>query len=464
MCLLLVWLVVTQGVLPVAFQGRASTGDAANLATLSTPKDTAWQSVRADASAFTVQAAPDASLNAGPDTGARTSSAAQPSQPQAPNAPNVVNIQATMRDSLPVDNDSDTKADPGDTIRYTVGITNTGTDALGAVYSDTIDPNTTLVGTIEVSPIAVDDSFVGAIGNTKLVVSVPPPVGEPVVQLVGNLFTNDQDFLGDTSKALTAFDATSANGGTVAVNPDGTFTYLPPAGFTGTDTFTYTITDSSGLSDKATVSIGVSNRVWYVDDSAANGGDGRSSSPFNSTTPVNGAGGSGDADATGDYIYLFAGSYDGGLLLENSQLLIGEGVALVVNATTLKSAGSAPNLVNTTASNGGNDLALALGNTVSGLNLGTATDATGSALSGSNFGTLTLSSVNITTLGQALNLATGTFAPASAFGSITSSGGTSNIVLTSVAGSVDLGGGSLSGSTTGAAFSVTGAGSNATIT
>ncbi|HET6261101.1 MAG TPA: Ig-like domain-containing protein, partial [Chloroflexia bacterium] len=467
MCALLVWLVVTQGVVPVATQGAA---------VLNAFQESAAPPQNNAASAPVGQLATDSPASVAQreavtigDLSPAVAPASVQSQAQAPNAPDAPNaavISASMSDSLPVDSGSDNKADPGDTIRYTTTITNSGGDAaLGVVFTDTIDPNTTLVpGSVNAAPIALNDSFTGAIGNTRYVVSATAPANEPAVVTTGNVFTNDQEFLGDTSAALTAFDSTSANGGTVNLNPDGTFTYLPPAGYTGIDTFTYTVTDSGGLSDSATVSISISNRVWYVDDSAAAGGDGRSNAPFNSTAGVNGASGSGDPDADNDYIYLFSGSYDGGLLLENGQRLIGEGVALVVNATTLRNAGSPPNLVNTGISNSGHDLALASGNTVSGLNLGTASDATGSALSGSNFGTLSLSSVAITTGGQALSLSSGTFAPASAFSSITSTGGTSNIVLTSVSGAVDLGAGALSGSTTGAAFSVTGSGSTATIT
>ena len=51
------------------------------------------------------------------------------------------------------------------------------------------------------------------------------------------------------------------------MNPDGTFTYLPATGFTGSDSFHYTITDAQGLSSSATATITVANRVWYVDPS-----------------------------------------------------------------------------------------------------------------------------------------------------------------------------------------------------
>ena len=60
----------------------------------------------------------------------------------------------------------------------------------------------------------------------------------------------------------------------------GAFTYNPPAGYTGTDTFTYTITNTAG-SSTATVSIVVSNTIWFINN-AASAGDGRFNTPFNS--------------------------------------------------------------------------------------------------------------------------------------------------------------------------------------
>ena len=50
---------------------------------------------------------------------------------------------------------------------------------------------------------------------------------------------------------------TTEQGGTVTLNPDGTFTYTPPAGFLGQDSFNYAITDPSGAIDEATVSLNV---------------------------------------------------------------------------------------------------------------------------------------------------------------------------------------------------------------
>ena len=98
--------------------------------------------------------------------------------------------------------------------------------------------------------------------------------------VVGSVLGNDAG-----SGALNAGPAsiTSANG-SVAMNPDGTFTYTPAVGFAGpSDTFTYTLTDGSGMTNTAVVTINLSDVVWYVDNTyaEANGAsDGRSHRPF----------------------------------------------------------------------------------------------------------------------------------------------------------------------------------------
>ena len=54
----------------------------------------------------------------------------------------------------------------------------------------------------------------------------------------GNVLTNDEDFEGD-NQTVTA--NTNPANGTVIVNPDGTYTYTPNPGYTGEDTFNYTL-------------------------------------------------------------------------------------------------------------------------------------------------------------------------------------------------------------------------------
>ncbi|WP_265522741.1 Ig-like domain-containing protein [Oerskovia flava] len=69
-----------------------------------------------------------------------------------------------------------------------------------------------------------------------------------------DLTTNDDIPEGSSAPSV---DTTTANGGTVVDNGDGTITYTPPAGFTGTDTFTYRVTGPDGAEVEATVTITV---------------------------------------------------------------------------------------------------------------------------------------------------------------------------------------------------------------
>ena len=103
---------------------------------------------------------------------------------------------------------------------------------------------------------------------------------------------------------------------------DGTFTYTPPLGFTGMDEFDYTFMTAGGA-ETGTVSLNVDGPIiWFVDENAPDGGDGRFSSPFNNLGPLAGATGPSDAiflSGDGDT------SYDGPLELKDMQVLLGEG-------------------------------------------------------------------------------------------------------------------------------------------
>ena len=57
--------------------------------------------------------------------------------------------------------------------------------------------------------------------------------------------------------------------GTLLLNSDGSFTYTPNAGFTGPDTFTYTVSDGVYTSAPATVDINVDNHELPVADTGA---------------------------------------------------------------------------------------------------------------------------------------------------------------------------------------------------
>src|SRR5205085_8685066 len=130
-------------------------------------------------------------------------------------------ITATKVDAWDDTATPDGKAEPGETITYTVTISNTGTaDATGVQFSDSVDNNTTLVASS--GTLAADDDY-NTIGNVQI--SVPTP----------GLLANDLDVDAASNTGMTASGGTtSTQGGTVTINPNGSFTYDPPVGFTGT--------------------------------------------------------------------------------------------------------------------------------------------------------------------------------------------------------------------------------------
>jgi hypothetical protein len=229
--------------------------------------------------------------------------------------------------------------------------------------------------------------------------------------------------------------ATQQTGGRVDINADGTFTYNPPAGFEGTDSFDYTIT-RDGYNSTATVSLTVDGMVWFVDaaQGACASNCGRQSSPFNSLSAFNTANQAGGASdpANDEPVLLFEGAYTGPITLRNGQRLIGEDAtgALATLAGITIPAGSSIPFSNTGAAvtiAGADGINLAQNNAVYGLTLNT---TAGEAIGGSNFGTLTVDDVSIDAAGQALSLTTGTLA--GDFDKLTSRGGTSNVLLSSV--------------------------------
>ena len=124
-----------------------------------------------------------------------------------------------------------------DTFTYTISDGNGGADTATVEIAVTNAP-----------PDAVDDTYDGGF-DTPLTITAE-----------NGILNNDSDPSTPSDPfSITAFDSVSANGGTVAVNADGSFEYTPPAGFEGTDTFTYTVTEDAPLtgSDTATVTIEV---------------------------------------------------------------------------------------------------------------------------------------------------------------------------------------------------------------
>ncbi|HEX7313063.1 MAG TPA: PxKF domain-containing protein [Pyrinomonadaceae bacterium] len=337
-------------------------------------------------------------------------------------------ITATKSDAYP-DPDNDGKAAPGETITYTVQIANNGsTDATGVVFNDTVDANTTWNGVFSTTPVAIDDTY-SAVGNVRI--NVPAANG---------LTSNDSDPDGGAVTAVPG-STTSTGGGDVNVNADGSFTYNPAPGFEGADTFTYTINGASAPSNTATVTVNVAGMIWFVNAAAAPGGDGRLTSPFNTLTGA----GSFDAvaaDQANDNIFLYSGSYTGGLSLLSGQALIGAGSTASLSAVTgLTPPGYSDPLPATGGANpvigGTSGISISTNNLIRGV---TIANTAGTGISGTSFGTLAVADTTVNSTGQALDLNDGQLN--ATFQSISSDGsGTAGISLTNIAvGSVFNGG------------------------
>ncbi len=160
------------------------------------------------------------------------------------------------------------------------------------------------------------------------------------------LLANDTGFNASTHR-LESYDTVSQYGAVVLVAADGSFSYDPPPGFKGVDSFAYSVRNAFGA-NRAVVSIDVSGEtVWFVDDSVAAGGDGTFNAPFNNLASLNGSSGAGDADAAGDTIFVYAGTYSVEFDVEAGQTLMGhsEGLDLVGTGNDI-SASTAPILNN----------------------------------------------------------------------------------------------------------------------
>ena len=117
-------------------------------------------------------------------------------------------------------------------------------------YTATDGSQTSAAATVTITVTAVND------GPSAVANSYSTPAGTPlVVNAAQGVLANDTDVDGQT---LTATVLTQPTNGTVTMASDGSFTYTPNAGFSGTNTFTYRATDGALTSD-ATVTITVTS-------------------------------------------------------------------------------------------------------------------------------------------------------------------------------------------------------------
>ena len=152
-----------------------------------------------------------------------------------------------------------------------------GTIQFNSLSQFTYTPNVGFVGNDYFSIKALDNfSEVSNIQNFSI--EVKPPNQAPVAQndtftvyqgenfyQGTSIFANDSD---DNSFTLVNSNVVSSQGVAITINANGFFSYVPPVGFEGTDTFQYSIKDDAGLTSTATVTLNVmdKNKPIAVED------------------------------------------------------------------------------------------------------------------------------------------------------------------------------------------------------
>ena len=138
-----------------------------------------------------------------------------------------------------------TTAVTGGQVVYTPTLNFNGTDVFTYTVSDgSLSDTATITVTVNAvndAPTAAGDSY-DAVQNVTLVTAAPGVLG------------NDSDADGD---GLTAVLETAPITGTLVISPDGSFSYAPPVGYTGSVTFTYRADDGTAQSAPATVTLNV---------------------------------------------------------------------------------------------------------------------------------------------------------------------------------------------------------------
>jgi hypothetical protein len=372
-------------------------------------------------------------------------------------------ITATQSDVLITDADGDGRTDPGDTLGYTVTIMNSGTDAMNSVFTGVLDGNTTLVpGSVNAGPIATNDAY-GVYGNVNISIS----------DGAGDLLGNDVDPMTGNNTGLTitttgTFSSSNCAGcNNVSINANGSFTYDPPVGFTGADTFTYTVSEAGGLTSTATVTLNISGMIWFINNTASvcttlAAQCGKLSKPFSSLDSfraVN-AGGAGQPNTNHNiFIYESPTTYPlaSNMTLLSGQRFVGQdtaptgtaindaalfNLALPTGSATLPSTNTGGNSVQVTTAG----IGAGSSNWIRGMQIHTT--GANTKIFGMGFGSLLITEVTLSGTGKALDLSNGSFAPGSAFTSVaTTSSATHGMQLINVSGTVAFGSTTVSNST-----------------
>ncbi|MCB9857582.1 MAG: tandem-95 repeat protein [Phycisphaerales bacterium] len=269
------------------------------------------------------------------------------------------------------------------------------------------------------SPTAVNDAYT-CTGNVGLNVAAANGVFAD-----NGIAADEGDFITVTevqgNAANVGVATTTTNGGSVTLNADGSFTYEPPAGFEGMDSFTYTIDNGFNAPSTATVTITVSDMIWFINNNPGgmSSNIGTFSNPFLNTSNFNNS----VLPDTGDIIFINKGigSYTGGIVLKDNQVLLGQGIDLLTELTNLGitlaphsalTASPAPNgalnrSLITNLAGSGIGISVAANNTIRGVEVGNTSDYGVRNGAAASVGLLTVSDSSITGSGGAIRVASG---------------------------------------------------------
>ena len=221
---------------------------------------------------------------------------------------------ATFTSSVDLNsNDTDVDGDALSVVTGTFTTTEGGTLVLASDGSYTYTPASGFTGTDTVD-YTVTDGNLTDIGTLTINVSAsgdtaPVAVDDAIAVTQDTTFTsnvdldsNDTDVDGDTLSVVTG-TFTTTGGGTLVLASDGSYTYTPASGFTGTDTVDYTLTDGN-LTDIGTVTVTVTN----INDAPVANDDAiavTQDTTFTSNVDLD----SNDTDVDGDTLSVVAGTF-----------------------------------------------------------------------------------------------------------------------------------------------------------
>ncbi len=182
-------------------------------------------------------------------------------------APAVGNYTATAEHNASVSGTVVGSDVDGDSLTYSKGSDPTnGTVTVSADGTWTYTPNTDYSGSDSFTVTVTDEHGATTVSTVNVTVNAKPNTSPTVgnynvtteynTPATGTVAGTDVD--GDT---LSYTKGSNPTNGTVTVNTDGTWTYTPKAGFTGSDSFTVTVIDGRGGTAVSTVNVTVNAQV-----------------------------------------------------------------------------------------------------------------------------------------------------------------------------------------------------------